>query len=182
MSYVVATVPLGHPYDGHEKHTSFSVGCGNVSVGHARHALPLARRTPAASSSTTISVVGLAHSQSSWSAFKVAPVVASHAIHIVRSQLATLLSVAQLMQTAYGELGSVSAGSTEVRLVFPTHSHPRPSAVTASPLGQLSHVSVCARKYVPLSEQTFGGYETPNALQSPSTWWGSGCQRRKRRL
>jgi hypothetical protein len=64
-SYVVATVPLGHPYDGHEKHTPFSVGCGNESVGHAWHALPLARRTPAASSSTTISVVGSAHTQSS---------------------------------------------------------------------------------------------------------------------
>ena len=64
-SYVVATVPLGHPYDGHEKHTPFSVGCGNESVGHAWHALPFARRTPAASSSTTISVVGSAHTQSS---------------------------------------------------------------------------------------------------------------------
>ena len=67
-------------------------------------------------------------------------------------------------------------------MVFPTHAHPRPSAVTASPLGQLSHVSVCARKYSPLTEHASGACETPNELQSPSTWWGSGCQRRKQRL
>ena len=59
-------------------------------------------------------------------------------------------------------------------MVFPTHSQPRPSAVTASPLGQLSHVSVCARKYVPLTVHTSGACETPNELQSPSTWWERG--------
>jgi hypothetical protein len=33
-SYVVATVAFGHPYVGQEKHTPFSVGCGNDPEGH----------------------------------------------------------------------------------------------------------------------------------------------------
>ena len=64
-SYAVATVLLGHPYDGHEKHTPFSVGCGNVSVGHVWHALPFARRTPAAIVYTTSARFGVGTASSS---------------------------------------------------------------------------------------------------------------------
>jgi hypothetical protein len=131
--------------------------------------LPFVRRTPVSSSSTTICVVGLSHTQSVAVALNVALAVVSQDMHVVRSQLATLDTVAQLMHVPYGELGSAPPGSTDVRIVFPVHSQSRPSAETTSPEGQVTHDRVCARKNVPLTVHTSGACETPNDLQSPST-------------
>lgn len=101
----------------------------------------------------------------------------SHAMHVVLSHVAALLTVAHDMHDPTGTLGTVSAGSVDVRMVFPTHWHPKPSAETDSPLGHATHVSVCTRKYSPDVVHTVRACDVPNLVQSPSTFldgWGGG--------